>query len=109
MARTGAMVLGIIGGIFGILVGIFVVLVGGVGGALGVAGAKTVVGQGLGAIILAIIGLIGGAIVKGKPKLAGWMMILSGVLGFIAVSVFWFISGILLIVGGILALRSRDV
>ncbi len=107
MGRTAELVLGLVGGIFGILVGIFAMFVGGFGAALGVHGAETITGLGFGAMILGVIGIIGGAIANRNNKAAGGLLLLSGILGFIAVSAFWIIPGILLIVGGALAFRSK--
>ena len=50
------------------------------------------------------MGIIGGAMAKGKPKAAGIMMIISAVGGMIAVSLAYIIPGILLVIGGVLAL-----
>ncbi|HDM78649.1 MAG TPA: DUF4064 domain-containing protein, partial [Deltaproteobacteria bacterium] len=99
MGRTGEMVLGVLGGIFGILGGLFAVFFGGLGAALGASGASEVIGLGTAAVILGIIGIIGGAIVNRNTRLAGGLMLFSGVAGFIAISLFWVIGGILLIVG----------
>jgi hypothetical protein len=57
------------------------------------------------AIVLGIIGIIGGALVSYNRKAGGALMLVSGVLGFFTASYFWIVAGILLIVGGILALR----
>lgn len=108
MSRTAELVLGIIGGIFGILAGFFAMFVGGLGQAFGLAEAEMVTGLGFGAIILGVIGIIGGAIANKNNKAAGGLMLISGIGGFIAVSAFWIISGILLIVGGGLAFRSKE-
>ena len=109
MGRTAEMILGILGGIFGILGGLFAITVGGLGAASEVTGASEVVGLGTAAVILGIIGIIGGAIVNRNTKLAGSLMLFCGVAGFIAISAAWLVGGILLIAGGALSfLRSPE-
>ena len=81
--------------------------VGGLGGALGANGASTVVGLGFAALILSIIGIVGGALALAKPKLAGCLMVIAGVGGFISVSMAYVVAGPLLIIGGILALVAK--
>jgi RNA polymerase subunit RPABC4/transcription elongation factor Spt4 len=105
-SRTGEMVLGIIGGLIGIIVGVFAISVGGLAGAFGNPDASLVVGGGFGALLLGVIGIVGGAIANKNNKYGGYLMLISGLLGFIAVSAFWLISGLMLILGGILSLRD---
>lgn len=102
------MILGILGGISGMLSGIFAVTVGGLGGAFGMKGASDVIGLGFAAVLLGIIGIIGGAIANRNIKWSRSLMLFSGVLGFIAISAFWIIAGLLLIIGGLLALRKEN-
>lgn len=109
------MILGIIGGIFGIFVGIFAVIVGGLGSLFGASnthiassGAFTVLYLGLGAVVLGVLGIVGGAIVNKNKKLAGSLMLATGLSGFITTSTFWIIPGFLLMIGGILAFLTKD-
>ena len=132
MGRTAEMVLGIIGGIFGILGGLFAIFFGVLAAVVGEAGLEIIV-LGTVAVILGVIGIIGGAVVNSYPKLAGSLMLFSGLVGIIAVSArmllkvggawmlklltdwttlnpfflivvgAWIIGGILLIVGGVLS------
>jgi hypothetical protein len=88
MGRTAELVLGIVGGIFGIIAGLLALFVGGFGAILDVQGAETVMGLGFGAIILGVIGVIGGAIVNRNTKLASKLLVGGGVLGFVMVSIF---------------------
>lgn len=108
MTRTAEMILGVIGGIFGIIAGVFAITVGGLGSAFGVSDAGLVAILGFGAILLGLLGLVGGAIVNKNNKVAGGLMLSTGILGFIAISAFWILAGILLIIGGILAIRTKD-
>lgn len=107
MGRTAELVLGVVGGIFGILSGVFAIFIGGFGAVLDIHSAETVIELGFGAVVLGIIGIIGGAIVNRNNKVASGLLLVSGILGFIAISVFWVIPGVLLIVGGALAFRSK--
>lgn len=108
MSRRAEMILGIIGGIFGIFMGIFAVMVGGIGSVFGASGASTVSSLGFGAVILSVLGIVGGAIVNKNKKMAGGLMLATGLLGFIAISMFWIIPGLLLIIGGILTFLTKD-
>lgn len=105
--RTGALLLGIIGGLGGFLGGVFVLLVGGIGEAFGAGETETLIGQGWAAILLAIIGIIGGSLARARPTAAGILMLISGIGGFIAISAGYILGGPLLIVGGIMALVAR--
>jgi len=105
--RTGAMVLGIIGGLAGIAGAFFALLVGGLGKAFGAAEAQTVIGLGWAAIPLSLLGIVGGAMAKAKPTAAGILMLISGIGGFIAISMGYIIAGPLLVIGGVFALIGR--
>jgi len=83
---------------------IFALVVGGIGSAFKASGAETVVGLGWAAIPISLVGIIGGAMAMAKPKIAGIIMLLSGIAGFIAISGGYLLGGPLLIVGGVLAL-----
>ncbi len=107
MGRTSELVLGVSGGIFGILTGIFVVVVGGMGSVFGIMDAELVITLGFAAVLFGVVGIIGGAIVNKNNKIGGSIMVLSGILGFIAVSLFWIVAGVLLVLGGDLALKTK--
>ncbi|MDI9617245.1 MAG: DUF4064 domain-containing protein [Methanothrix sp.] len=107
MSRNAELALGIVGGLFGILTGIIVMFIGGIGGAVGAEGAETVTVLGFGAILFGITGIVGGALVTHNHRAGGALMLLSGILGFVTTSAFWIIAGLILIAGGILALRSH--
>jgi polyferredoxin len=65
-----------------------------------------VTGLGMFAILLGIMGIVGGAVVNKNTRIAKYLMLISGIFGFVAVSAFWIIAGIMLIIGGILANRK---
>ena len=108
MNRTTEFILGLIGGIFGILSGITALLVGGAFGALGASDSGTIVGGGVAAIIVSIMGIVGGIIAKNKAKLGGILMIIASVIGFISIFVFYILPGVLLLIGGIMCLARKD-
>jgi len=101
--QTAALVLGIIGGIFGIIAAFIAMFVGGLGAAFGAEGGETVVGLGFAAVFIGVAAIVGGAMAKSKPKAAFWLLLLSGIGGFIAVSAAWLLSGPLLLIGAFLA------
>lgn len=107
MKRTAEFVLGLIGGIIGIISSVIALFVGGIGSAFGAEGAGTVTGLGWAATLLSILAIVGAAIVKGKPKLAGIMLIIAGIGGFISISMFYIIPGILILIAGIMALVRK--
>jgi hypothetical protein len=101
--QTAALVLGIIGGIFGIIAAFIAMFVGGLGAAFGADGGETVIGLGFAAVFIGVAAIVGGAMAKSKPKAAFWLLLLSGIGGFIAVSAAWLLSGPLLLIGAFLA------
>lgn len=105
-SRTVELVLGLLGGIFGFFGALFAIGIGGLAGAFGASGASDVVGLGFAAIIFSIIGIIGAVSVKSKSKTAGWLMIISAFGGLISISFAYLLPFILLLIGGIMALRE---
>ena len=99
--------MGIIGGVFGILASILAMTVGGIGSAFDAEGSDQVIGLGFAAMLFSILGIIGGSISKSKKKLAGYLLLISGVAGFICISLFYIISGILFIVSGLMGVFSK--
>ena len=105
--RTAALVLGIIGGVFGIIAGLLAMLVGGAGAAFDAADSGTVIGLGFAAVFIGVVAIVGGALAPGYPKVAAALQLFACVAGFIAVSLFWIFSGILLLIGAGLAFFGR--
>jgi hypothetical protein len=101
--------MGLIGGICGIFGGIFAVMFGGIAGAFGSEGASQISSLGFVAILASVVGIVGASISKTKPKVAGWMMIGSGVVGVISISAFYMVSVILFVVAGIIGLRTKPI
>lgn len=104
---TASLVLGIVGGVFGILAGLLAMMVGGIGSAFEAEGSGSVVGLGFAAIMLGVLGIIGGALSNRSPGTASILQIIAAIGGFIAVSLFWVLSGVLLIAGGVMAFLAR--
>ena len=100
---TAALVLGIIGGVFGIVAALLAMAVGGIGSAVGAEGGDTVIGLGFAAVFIGTAAIVGGALARSRPKVAFWLLLATGIGGFIAVSAAWLISGPLLLVGAFLA------
>ncbi|MBZ4666574.1 DUF4064 domain-containing protein [Mahella sp.] len=107
MKRTAEFVLGLIGGIIGIFSSLIALFVGGVGTVFEAEGASTVTGLGWAAALFSILAIVGAAIVKGKPKVAGVMLLVAGIGGFISISMFYIIPGILILIAGIMALVRK--
>lgn len=107
VARPIVIILAVLGSIFGLEVALFLLLFGSLGPVFGVAEISPAVGLGRTTIYLAIIGIIGGVIANQNPKVAGILMILSGIGGFMAVSLAYIVAGPLLIIAGILALLKK--
>lgn len=105
--RTASLVLGIIGGVFGIIAGLLAMLFGGAGAAFQASGAGTVIGLGFAAVFIGVAGIVGGALAPRYPKAAAILQLLACIGGFIAVSLFWIFSGILLLIGAGLAFFGR--
>jgi hypothetical protein len=102
--RSTAKVLGILGGVFGVIFGLVAMFVGGVtffvGGGL-------VAVLGFFAILFAIAGIVGGTLAENYRGASSALLLVAGVCGFICISAFWILPGILLIVGGILEITGR--
>ncbi|WP_318764982.1 DUF4064 domain-containing protein [Lactiplantibacillus carotarum] len=105
-SRTAELVLGIIGGIFGIIAGFFALTMGGLGSAFGASGASSIGNQGIGCIAVSALVIVLTVLINRNHKLMGWLIIACGVLNFVFVGLFGILSGLLIIIGGGLALRK---
>ncbi len=106
--RTASLVLGIIGGVFGIIAGFLAMVIGGAGAAFQATDSGTVIGLGFAAIFIGVLGVVGGALAPRYPKAAAIIQLISCIAGFVAVSLFWVFSGILLLIGAVLAFLGRN-
>jgi hypothetical protein len=106
--RTGALVLGIIGGLFGIISAVITLFVGGIGGAVGAEGAGTVVGLGWAALFFSLLGLVGAAPSLAKPVLAAVIMAITAIAIAISISLFAVIATPMLLIAALSAFLGRN-
>ncbi len=107
MSRKTEFTWGLIGGIIGVIVAFIALAIGGVAGAFNAEGASMVVSLGWFALLFAIIGIVGGALVKNHTKVGGWLMIVGAIGGIISISIFYILPCVLLIIGGLMALIKK--
>ena len=106
--RIAALITGLIGGTLGFLSGLVVLPFGGVGLALGGAGAGETAGLGFAAMGLALFGCVGAALALAKPRLSSVMLLVAGVGSIIAISYFAIVAAPLLLVAALLAFMGRN-
>lgn len=99
--RTGAMVLGIIGGIIGLFIAGIAIIVEAASTGHNVAG-------GLLLLLLCVAGIVGAALTQAKPMAAAILMGLAGLVGFVFAGVLWIVAGPLLIAGAVMAYVSQS-
>jgi len=103
--KLAALILGILGGVGALISSI--ILIGQAGSLIAQAAVPSVlIGMEWAAVILALIGITGGALALSKPTIAGILMLISGIGEFIPsrMDSYLVIGAYLLIFGGILAL-----
>jgi len=66
-----------------------------------------VIGLGFAAVFIAVAAIVGGALANKSPKASWILLLVTGIIGFIAISYLWIISGILLLVGAIFEFIAR--
>ncbi|PGY16301.1 DUF4064 domain-containing protein [Bacillus cereus] len=108
MKRTTEFVLGLIGGIFGIICAFIALMIGGMGAAFEAEGANTIIGLGWGAVGLSILGIVGCVVVKKNAKVGGIMMTVASIGGFICISIFYLLPGVLLLIGGLMGIFRKN-
>lgn len=107
--RVGSFVVGLIGGIVGLVAAFGAMAIGGFGAVFEAEGAETVIGLGWAAVVMAIVMIVGASLVMGrKNKMGKWLLLLSTVGGFIAISAFWVFAGVLGMVATILSFLNRE-
>jgi hypothetical protein len=107
VSRTGEMVLAILGGVFGIIGGIIALGVGGVQSAVHSGGSNVAINGGV-AIAFSALAIIAAFFVSSKSKLAGWFLVVAAIGGLIAISAFYILPFILLLIAGLMCLlRGR--
>ncbi len=106
--RTGALVLGIIAGLFGIISAVLALFVGGIGGAVEAEGAQTVVGLGWAALFFSLLGLAGAALAMAKPVISAVIMLVAAIAIAISISLFAVIATPLFLIAALLAFLGRN-
>jgi hypothetical protein len=106
--RTGALVLGLIGGLAGLLSAVFALFVGGLGGAFEAEGAGAVVGAGWAALFFSLLGLAGAALSLAKPVLAAVIMAVAAIAIAISISLFAVIATPMLLIAALLAFLGKN-
>ena len=106
--RIAALVLGIFAGLFGLIGGMCGVVVGEVAGAFDAEDADLVVNLGWLAFVAAISGMIGSSFALHRPKMASGIMLVSGIVGLIAISFAFIFSAIFFGLASLLAFLGRN-
>ena len=106
MSRTTEMVLGILGGLFGIGGAFFALFMGAVDESFN--GSSELSGLGSSAFFFSVLAIIGGIMVKFKPKLAGWLMLISGVSILISIGLFGVVPALFLIAAGLMGIIRKS-
>ena len=107
--RIAALIVGIFGAIAGFIGALVALAVGGIGGAIDVEGAETVVALGWVALLMSIVGLVGASLSMAKARVAASLMLLSAIVGVIAVSAAYALATVLLIIAAIFAFFGQRV
>lgn len=101
--RVSALILGLVGGIIGLLValvhGVFGLFMGSYAG-----GHNWYAWLTLGA---AVLGIIGGGLALSRPRIAAVLLLIGGLVGFYGSSIFWIVSGVMLLLGSLFAFIGR--
>src|SRR5699024_972485 len=109
LSRTTEFVLGLIGSVFGFLGAIVALIFGEFEAAFSNTGSSSITGLGWSAFIFSILAILGTVVVKSKPKLGGSFMVIAAVGGFVSIFMFYMLSSILLIIGGLMGLFKKEV
>jgi len=83
------------------------VMIGSFGEAFNAAGSSDIMIYGTIAIIVSITGVIGAVMVMNNPQSSDILMILSGIIGFICIFVFYILEGFFLVFGGLLSFLRK--
>ncbi|MFC3039490.1 DUF4064 domain-containing protein [Virgibacillus xinjiangensis] len=106
MNRTTELVLGIIGGLIGFGGAFLALFVGSVDEAIN--GTSELNGLGTSAFIFSALAIIGAILVKFKPKLGGWLMLISGIAILISISLFGVVPALFLIPAGLMGIIRKS-
>ena len=106
--RIAALIVGIFGAMAGFIGALVALAVGGIGGAIEVEGAETVIIGGWIALLMSVVALVGAALSMAKPRVAAGLMAVSAIVGVIAVFAAYVLATILLTVAAIFAFLGRQ-
>jgi len=105
MNRLTEMILGIIGSLIAFVGAFFALFVGAVDEAFN--GTGEVSGLGTSAFLFSALALIGAIVVKFKPKLGGWLMLISGIAIVISISLFGVVPALFLVPAGLMGIMRK--
>ncbi|HLR14625.1 MAG TPA: DUF4064 domain-containing protein [Bacillota bacterium] len=108
MNRTAEFVLGLIGGIFGFIGAIMALFVGEVDAVFSSSGTSTITSLGWLAFVFSILAIIGSVQVRSNAKVGGIMLLVAAVGGFISISMFYLVPGILILIAGIMGVFKKE-
>jgi len=106
--KGAVLALGILGAVFGLIGAVFALGLGSLGNSFGSQELASISKNGLVALVASIVGLVGAVLVFSKPRLAGWLMIGAGVVGFVVAFLAYIIGAIFFVVAGIMALTLKE-
>ncbi|HEX4215817.1 MAG TPA: hypothetical protein VIA06_21065 [Candidatus Dormibacteraeota bacterium] len=106
--RGTALGLGIGGAVVGILVWIIEGLTGVVVTRIHAYGGHAISAHAWGTLTLAMIGLVGGGLTIGKPRLSSGLLIIACLGGFFTAGIYWTLAGALLLVAALMAFLGRN-
>lgn len=95
----------LIGGIFGILASIIVMALGKVADFIGFDSSVTLLG--FLALLFSVLGIVAGTMAKTRTKLAGWLLLVAGIGGFVCISMYFIVTGILYIIAGLMGVFAK--
>jgi len=108
MNRTAEFVLGLIGGIFGFIGAIMALFVGGVDAAFSDTGTSQVTSLGWSAFLFSILAIVGSVVIRSRSTLGGVFLVVAAIGGFISISMFYLVPGILILIAGIMGFVRKD-
>ena len=106
--RLAALIIGIFGSIAAFIGAVIALSLGGLGSALEVEEAETVVIGGWVALGMSIVGLTGAALSVAKGRVAALLMLISAVVGVIAISAAYAVGAVLFLIAACLAFLGRE-
>jgi hypothetical protein len=100
--RMAAFVLGLVGGIVGMATAFAGIALGTHGSVFLVSGSGAGAGPAIAALFVAMAAIVGGALAHRAPNVSWVLLLLTGLGGFMLIGAMWILAGVLLVVGGVL-------